>query len=209
MPNLTLITARGSTQRSRQREATANAPCGELDGFDLETVYRKHAADVSRWAQRLSGPGIDSEDLVHDVFLVVQRRLPEWQGKAKVSTWLYEITIRVVQDRRRALRRRRLLWPFGRGSDMSDPLDQLADGRPSALEDIERRQSTAMLYRLLDGIDEKYRTALILFEVEGLSCQEIADLTNVSVRNVWVRLSRGREKLTRALEDLRAQEPQP
>ena len=110
MPNLTLI----KTSRSAEREAAST--CGaEADNLDLETVYREHAPAVSRWAQRLSGPGIDPEDLVHDVFLVVQRRLPEWHGKAKLSTWLYEITIRVVQERRRALRRRRLLWPFGRG----------------------------------------------------------------------------------------------
>lgn len=187
----------------------SDLPDADGQRLDLESVYRRHAADVSRWAQRLGGPGMDPEDLVHDVFLIVQRRLPEWEGKAKLSTWLYEITIRVVQERRRSMRRRRLLWPFNRGADGDDWMDRFEDGRPSPLDDIEQRQATALLYRLLDGIDEKYRTPLVLFEVEGLSCQEIATLTNVTVQNVWVRLSRGREKLARAFVAFQAREGRP
>jgi RNA polymerase sigma-70 factor (ECF subfamily) len=166
---------------------------GDRDGAPgLASIYRDHADDVAAWARRLGGPELDVEDIVHEVFLVVQRRLPEWRGEAKITTWLYEITLRVVSDRRRRWR-----WPRlgGRGSRAADDAPQLAADEPDALAMLERREATAALYRLLDGIGEKYRTVLVLFELEGKSGEEIAALTGTSVSNVWIRLHRGRQQL--------------
>jgi len=183
--------------------------CDPGDDSDLESVYRRHGGRVSRWAARLAGPGFDVEDIVHDVFLVVQRRLGEFRGDALVSTWLYEITVRVVQARRRSRRRRRWAWPFhvdaspGATSEERD----IADDRVSPLDAFERRQSTDLLYRFLDGLDEKHRTAVVLFELEGLSCREIATITGTSLANVWTRVSRGREKLIRAFAEWEAKQP--
>jgi len=170
-------------------------------GPDLEAIYRQHADVVATWARRLGGPDCDVEDIVHEVFLVVQRRLPEWRGEAKITTWLYEITFRAVQDRRRRWR-----WlrprPASRSCDeppsfASDELAQLAGDQPDALALLERREATATLYQLLDGIGEKYRTVIVLFELEGRSGEQIAALTRTSLANVWIRLHRARQKLTK------------
>ena len=164
--------------------------------LDLETIYRQHADSVAVWAKRMGGPGLDIEDIVHEVFLVAQRRLHEWRGDAKITTWLYEVTFRVVHDRRR--RRRWLRWlPARRNGDRFgagvDPA-QLAADQPGALELLERHEASAALYKILDGIGEKYRTVIILFELEGLSGEQIAALTGTSLANVWIRLYRGRRK---------------
>lgn len=175
---------------------------------DLESVYRRHGARVSRWAARLAGPGFDVEDVVHDVFLVVQRRLAEFRGDALISTWLYEITVRVVQARRRSRRRRRWIWPFPAEVIACEAgVIEIADDRLSPLDALERRQATGLLYHLLDGLDEKYRTAVVLFELEGLSCQEIAAITGTSISNVWARVSRGREKLVAAFAASEGKKP--
>src|SRR5438552_1977251 len=79
-------------------QATRGTMDQAADAPDLGRAYRQHAADVSRWARRLGGPGVDAEDVLHEVFMVAQRRLPEFRGEAKLSTWLYAITLRVVQD---------------------------------------------------------------------------------------------------------------
>lgn len=170
------------------------------DDTDLESVYRRYAERVSRWAARLAGPGVDTEDIVHEVFLVVRRRLPGFRGDARISTWLYEITVRVVQTSRRKRQRHRwlrILAPGAAENDGSRPRE-IADDRLSPLEALERRQATALLYQFLDGLDEKYRTAVVLFELDGMPCQEIAAVTGTSVSNVWARVSRGREKLLQA-----------
>lgn len=177
-------------------DMAADAP----EDRDLASVYRRHAAGVSRWAERLAGPGADVPDIVHDVFLVVERRLHEFRGDAQLSTWLYQIVVRVVQARRRQERRWRWLRPSA-AADSQSVLIGIADGRESPHDSLERRQATALLYRLLDTLDEKYRTAVVLFELEGISCQEIAAIMGMSTASVWTRVSRGREKLIRAFAD--------
>ena len=172
----------------------------EGDDSDLESVYQRHARRVSRWAARLAGPGVDVEDIVHEVFLVVRRRLAGFRGDAQLSTWLYEITVRVVQAGRRKQRRQRWLRSLSTaapGKDRDGALE-VADDRLSPLDALERRQATVLLYRFLDRMDDKYRTAVVLFELEGMPCDEIAVLTGTSVSNVWARVSRGREKLLQA-----------
>lgn len=177
-------------------------------GLALESVYRRHGARVSRWAARLAGPGFDVEDIVHDVFLVVQRRLREFRGDAQVSTWLYEITVRVVQARRRARRRRRWLWPFPADANSADARAEIVDDRVSPLDALEKRQATELLYRFLDELDEKHRTAVVLFEIEGMACRDIAIITGTSISNVWARVSRGRDKLIQAFARWEANGPQ-
>src|SRR5437667_3232853 len=105
-PNAEVHRARSEDARPATREVT-------VVPLDVGTIYRQHADDVARWARRLGGPDIDVEDVVHEVFLVVQRRVAEWRGEARITTWLYEIAFRVVRDRRRRWRWRR--WSGGTG----------------------------------------------------------------------------------------------
>jgi len=171
---------------------------GPEERRDPASVYRRHAARVSCWAARLAGPGFDVDDIVHDVFLVVLRRLPEFRGDAQVSTWLHEITIRVVQTHRRRRRRRAWLWPFAALRPTDGDVPDIADQGVSPAEALERKQAAQRLYRLLEKLDEKYRTAVVLFELEGLPCSEIASLTGTTLANTWARVSRGRDQLIEA-----------
>ena len=78
------------------------------------------------------------------------------------------------------------------------PLDYAAKLQaqgPSVLEEMERREAAAEVYSALDRLAEKYRSVVILFEIEGLSGEEIASLTGTNLATVWVHLHRGRQKL--------------
>ena len=186
-----------SVDGSPSAAATAPAPRPAPAPLDVATVYGRHASDVARWARRFCGPQVDVEDIVHEVFLVVQRRFHEWRGDAQVTTWLYEITFRVVRERRSRGWWRR--WSTGIiGGDSSGPdgdLAKLPFDQPDALDLLQRREAAAALYGILDGIGEKYRTVIVLFELEGLSGEEIAALTGISLANVWIRLHRARQKV--------------
>src|SRR5687767_6816248 len=102
---------------------------------DLAEIYRAYAPDVSRWARRLRGPGADVDDLVHEVFLVAHRRLREFRGEARISTWLYAITVRVVQGQRR--KERWLRWLSLGRLPLAEPLSP-----PTPLEAFETRRAT-------------------------------------------------------------------
>jgi RNA polymerase sigma-70 factor (ECF subfamily) len=161
------------------------------EALDLASIYRAYAADVSRWARRLRGPQHEIDDVLHEVFLVVQRRLPEFRGEARIGTWLYAITVRVVQEHRRRERWRKWLR-----------LDRVFAGEPAApatpLEAVEQRRATEITYRLLESLPEAERSALILFELEGLSGEEIAAVTGEAVGTIWVRLHRARARFRAA-----------
>jgi RNA polymerase sigma-70 factor (ECF subfamily) len=159
-----------------------------VDGIDLGRVYRDHAGQVARWAQRLLGPACEVEDVLHEVFLVAHRRWPEFRGDAHVTTWLYAITQKVVLDVRRKRRWRRWL---GLGREQAGDIVATA---PGPLRALEGRQATVLTYRLLDKLPEAERTALILFELEGLAGEEIAALTGEAIGTIWVRLHRARTR---------------
>ena len=160
---------------------------------EVAELYRRHARDVTRWAGRLGKGQVDPEDVLHDVFLVVQRRWSEFRGGARVTTWLYAITERVCQAHRKAARRGFVREQLA----LSAPPPITAPRDPE--EDFERRRDGRRLCELLGALDDKHRTALILFAVDGLSSAQIAARTGTSRENVWVRVSRARAHLSRAL----------
>ena len=164
--------------------------------YSVTEVYRLHAGDVARWAARLGGPQVDVEDVVQDVFLTVHRLLPEFRGEAKITTWLFRITQNQVRHRLRRLRLRRLF----RSSDEDDVISELPSHGPSPIDDLERKEARAVVYRILDGMSEKYRTAFILFEIEKLPGEEIAQLLNQKVATIWVWLHRARAQFLDGLE---------
>jgi len=169
----------------------------------LDALYRAHAPVVARWAAHLGGPSLDVQDAVHEIFLIVRRRLPEFRGESKPTTWLYRITERVIRDRRRKERFHR--WVHRVKRDQIE--DALATTRPNPEEEIQRQQASARLYQVLDRMPEKYRQVLVLFEMEEMAGEEIAALTGIKVATVWVRLHRARERFRAEMRRLQKETP--
>jgi RNA polymerase sigma-70 factor (ECF subfamily) len=172
--------------------------------LDLDGIYRVHAPDVMHWIARLAGPHSDIEDMVHEVFMVVQRRLREFRGDAKITTWLYRITERIVFNRRRKDRKLRWLG-LHRAEEAGRALSSSTLG---PVESIERQQSVELVYRILDTMDEKYRSLLILFEMESMSGEDIAKLTGTKLATIWVQLRRARAQFLRELERIERRDAQ-
>ena len=156
----------------------------------VDELYDAYAADVMRWTRRLVGPSADIEDMVHDVFVVALRRAFAFRGEATVRTWLFRITHRVVRNRLRRSFLRGILFNR-RQAEMLATMPTPATPH----QEMERREDHERLYRALDRLPDRYRTALILHEIDGLPNDEVAELTGVAVGTVWVRLHRGRAKL--------------
>jgi RNA polymerase sigma-70 factor (ECF subfamily) len=183
----------------KPRLATANdaASANAVPADPMDRLYERHLGQVKRWVRHLAGPTADLEDLVHEVFLVALRKGFGFRGEASVDTWLFRITHNEVRAKRRRSRLRQLL--------LARSQDTLVPPAPNTPEqEIERRERHVRLYRVLDRLPDCYRTTLILYEIEELSGEQVAELTETSVGTVWVRLHRGRERLVELLaqEDL-------
>jgi RNA polymerase sigma-70 factor (ECF subfamily) len=168
---------------------------------EIGAIYRAHAQTVARWANRLGGPEIDVDDVVQEVFLTAHRLIGGFRGEAKITTWLFRITQNQVRHQRRKLRYRRFL-----GGSADDVAGQVASPRLTPVEELEQRQASQTVYRVLEGLSDKYRTAFILFEIEKLSGEEIATLLNQKVNTIWVWLHRARAQFVGGLETLKKSE---
>jgi RNA polymerase sigma-70 factor, ECF subfamily len=155
----------------------------------LEEAYRGWADTAARWARQLGGTDVESDDVVQEVFLVVSRELDRFRGEARFSTWLFEITRKITANHRRRHR-----WRFW-GGRVSRNIDRQPSDSHAPDAELERRQTIAAFYQALDRLPERYRTVLVLYEVEGLSTQEIAELLALNLSTVRVQLGRARARL--------------
>jgi RNA polymerase sigma-70 factor, ECF subfamily len=176
-------------------EGVQPGPVPHACAHTLESVFRAHAPTVERWVTRFGGPSVDRDDAVQEVFVVVQRRLPSFKADSgTLTTWLYRITQNVVRHHRRRLRWRRFL-----GGNAEETAGHLPDARlPS--DGLEREEARRRLYAALDGLNERHRTALILFEMEERSGEEIAELMGARPTTVFVWLHRARAQLLDQLQ---------
>lgn len=155
----------------------------------FEALYREHYPFVWRSVRRLGIPEAEVEDVVQDVFMIVHRRLGDFEGRSSVRTWLFGITYRVVRDRRRS---------FAARIDREGKVEQ---GRPPTQPDqrLSRHQAVGALDDLLAALDDDQRATFVMAEVLRMSAPEIAKLTEVKLNTVYSRLRRGREAFEAAL----------
>ena len=173
----------GGPEGSGGRQSTSPTPPLEFDA-----IYEQWFEEVLRWIRAMGGPEADRDDLVQDVFLVVYRRLPDFDGK-NVGGWLYQIARRKVRDFRRLFWVRHL---FGQSVPLSESAAKSA-GTPH--DSLETKEQGELLEQLLSGLNPDQRAAFALFEIEGYSGEEIARLQGVPLNTVWARIHKARKKL--------------
>ena len=157
--------------------------------LSFEEVYARWFHEVSRWARAFGGLDADLDDLTQEVFLVVRRKLAQFDG-TNLSGWLYRIAQRTVRDYRRRAWFRSLLP--GKSEPVSDRETAAPDKSPAEI--FERREAERFLVQILGNMNESRRTAFVLFEIEGYSGEEIAALEGVPVNTVWTRLHHARKE---------------
>jgi RNA polymerase sigma-70 factor (ECF subfamily) len=163
----------------------------------FEQVYASSFNDVARWIRALGGMPADVEDLTQEVFLVVRRKLSGFDGR-NLRGWLYRIAQRTVRDyRRRAWFRRVFL---GGGSVPDHHYDNAtSDADPGDI--FERKEAEGLLHGLLGQMSDVRRTTFILFEVEGYSGEEIAEMQGIPLNTVWTRLHHARKEFLRLVSE--------
>jgi RNA polymerase sigma-70 factor (ECF subfamily) len=172
----------------------SSTPAPGAPALSFDALYDRWFEDVSRWVRALGATESERDDLVQEIFLVVHRRLADFDG-INVAGWLYQIARRKVRDHRR------LLWVKHIFGSNSVPLvESMLTTRQSALEQLETKQRQQLLGELLEKLNPDQRAAFVLFEIEGNSGEEIAQLTGVPINTVWARIHKARKKLQEQAE---------
>jgi len=168
-----------------------SAPLGEA----FRAFYERNFRFVYRIVARMADPAGDVDDLTQEVFTIAGPKLPSFEGRAKETTWLYRIAANVVSADRRKRRRQHLLslrWL------MPSPEDELSE---SPDRDIERDDARSLVRDILATMTEKKRTVFVLFELEGMPGQEIAEIVGCPLDTMWTRLFHARREFKARLAE--------
>jgi RNA polymerase sigma-70 factor (ECF subfamily) len=161
------------------------------DRIAARELYDAHAPRVFRLAYRLTGDADLAREFTQDTFVRAFGQLGRFRGDAALSTWLHRITVTVVANAMRKVRRFR-----ERETDLeaAPPLH----GEHSTGDPILRHR----LHTAIDALAEPYRTTVIMHDMEGYTHAEIGAVMNVAEGTCKSRLSEARAQLRAALEDL-------
>lgn len=160
---------------------------GELT---LERVHTEHFAFIWRSLRGLGVPANALDDAAQQVLLTVHRRLPEFERRSTLRTWLFSIAYRVALNHRRTLRRR------GTTVEIGEDLEQSSAGPETRAE---AREALRFVERFLDRLPTKKRALFVLALLEELPATEVAAALGIPVNTVYSRLRSLREEFRQAL----------
>jgi RNA polymerase sigma-70 factor (ECF subfamily) len=189
--------------RTQQSAIVAELKAGSEDAYAW-LISEFHQPIYSLVYRIVTDPA-DAADTTQDVFLKVFRGMKHFHGESSLKTWIYRIAVHEASNRRRWWFRHKAketsIEPSqdeGRLS-ASSVRDTLVDDSESPFDMVVHEEVRARVEDELRQISEPYRTTVILRDLEEMSYEEIAEITQVSLGTVKSRLTRGREALRRRL----------
>ncbi|MEP7027263.1 MAG: RNA polymerase sigma factor [Candidatus Eisenbacteria bacterium] len=170
-----------------ENACVARAQAGNMEAFRV--LVDRHRERAYTLALRLTGVPADAEEVAQDAFVRAWRALPGFRGEAAFGTWLHRIVSRLALDRReRLVRRAQHETPTAEPPEIVEPASALSD--PPGGDDAGSR-----LARLLEGLPERARAAVVLYYYEDRSVAEVARTLGVPEGTVKTLLSRARATL--------------
>ncbi len=157
--------------------------------ISFEEVYAAHVGFVWRVLRALGVPPGQIEDAAQDVFVVVHRRLREFEGRSSITTWLFAITRKVAASHRR------------KGARPAFEADPVAYADPFA--DAARAEAAKTIAAILDRLDDDRRIVFALVELEQIAVAEVARMLDLNVNTAYSRLRLARADFAAAAKKLR------
>lgn len=175
------------------RALIAEAQDGNVRAFEL--LVSAHLPQVRRFARAFASSDADVDDLAQEALVKVYKSLRSFRFQAAFKTWLYSVVRNVFFDatRSRAGRERALEEPLEGGKAQAPSEATPAD------EELVRAQERQRLWSALRQLPAEFRTAVVLFDVEGHTYEEVAAIEGVPIGTIKSRLSRGRGLLKNLL----------
>lgn len=166
-------------------------------------VYEEYFDFVWQSARRLGVPDASLDDAVQEAFVIVYKKLAEFEGRSTMRTWLFAIVRNVSRESRRSVRRKS---PHAApGTPHEDPDDLMAPAEERPDRRLERSTNNRIVYTLLDALDDDKREVFVLAELEQFSMPEIAEAIGVNVNTAYSRLRLARQAFAEAAARYRAQ----
>ena len=188
----TVGSSRPSDELTAASERELVGRCLAHDALAWRTLYDRHFGKVARLVHALGIADSEADDLCQEIFLIVYRHLRSFRGEARLGTWIHRLATR---EAIRYAKRRRMRWAL---VELLSRAERPALPRDWAENEAARRQYLA---QLLAQLPPERRLALVLFEIEGRSVDEIAEACGCAVNTVWTRIHRARLQLEKLAKE--------
>jgi RNA polymerase sigma-70 factor (ECF subfamily) len=182
------------------------ATSGVTTDYTVAGLLREHGQFVWRVLRRLGVSVADVDDVCQEVFLVVHFKLPEFEGRSTVRTWLYGICVRTASDYRRGRARRQVLASNVQQSSMAEQNQKMEQPQETLLA---VHQACAALDRILDELDDDKRAVFVLYEIEELTMAEAATVLECPLQTAYSRLHAARREVEAAVSRMRERGEEP
>jgi len=143
----------------------------------------------------------DAEDISQEVFIEIFESVKGFEGKAKLSTWIYRITVTKSLDFIRSRKRKKRFAFF---TSLFDDSDKLIHDPPDFTHpgiEIEKQEQASILFKAMSKLPENQKIAYTLNKIEGLSYSEICEVMNISLSSVESLIHRAKNNLRKLLEN--------
>ncbi len=174
-------------------EVAGLVQAGDVDLFGV--LIHRYEEKIKRYARKFLSNYEDVRDVVQDIFLKVYENIRSFDTNRKFSTWLYRIAHNELVNR---LKKRRMILPL---FDLDTFLPFVLHDN-TLREDIDRQDVKKMIDACLNGLDAKYREPIILYYLEELSYREIADVMQIPISTVGIRIKRAKDKMKTVFKKL-------
>ncbi len=164
--------------------------------LDAVTLFDEYHQRLYRYTLSLLHDPAEADDATQETFVRATRSLEALRDKQALTTWLYRIATHACLDRLRQQARDKTLEV----ADDADDFEQAEDEAPSLEQIIERSDMSACVQRYLEGLSDSYRAVILLHDLDGLTGPQIAEVLDVSLATVKIRLHRARVRLRAQLE---------
>ena len=170
--------------------------------MEFEEIYEEFHPKILNYLARLMGPN-EAEDTAQVVFVKVSRGLGSFKGQSKLSTWIYRIATNTAIDKLRSPAHRHASGqiPLVDSTAVENNTSTITRSQTPIDQNVIRKEMSECVREYVDRLPPNHRTVLVLSELEGFKNREIADILQITLENVKVRLHRARARLKQELDD--------
>lgn len=188
------------TQELDEREIISASLKGDREAFRV--LVEKYQTKILRLVLQIVYSKEDAEDIVQESFVKAYLSLESFRGESSFYTWIYRIAFNMAIDFKRKVARR--------GGDAFE-LSDIESGKavPSninsdlPIDTVYRKEQSSLINKALNSLSEEHRTVIVLREIDGLSYDDIAQITGATLGTVMSRLHYARKKLQSALDEIK------
>lgn len=168
----------------------------------VAAIFREHGRYIFRLLRRLGVADADLDDVFQEVFVIVHRKLPELDPSVQLRAWVYGICIRCASDHRKRAHTRREVTT-------DETIERVDDDQTTPPEALDTMKAREILDGILRGLPDQKRDVFVLYEIEELPMQEVADALGCPLHTAYSRLYAARKLVEDGIRRARAQMGKP